>query len=165
MKSARGLAKGKAMRLLIVPDNGNFSLTKPLKHKIPRYAILSHTWGPDEDEITFEDLDAGQYRTKAGFAKLEFCAEQARKDGLKYIWIDTCCIKKSDSAELSEAITSMFRWYRQAEKCYVYLADVPDLKRNHDGSPRRTEEEALRGSRWFTRGWTLQELIAPQYVE
>ncbi|EMC95546.1 hypothetical protein BAUCODRAFT_53056, partial [Baudoinia panamericana UAMH 10762] len=152
------------MRLLTVADGDDFSLTKPLEHP-PPYAILSHTWGPDEDEITFDDFSTGQYKSKAGFAKFQFCAQQARKDGIDHFWIDTCCIKKSDASELSESITSMFRWYRNAKKCYVYLADVPDLKRRHDGSKSRTEEAAFGNSRWFTRGWTLQELIAPRHVE
>src|ERR1700712_3500433 len=112
------------MRLLELKSNGDVSLTKNLISNIPPYAILSHTWGDDDDEITFEDLTEGLAKTKRGYNKIQFCASQARNDGLQYIWIDTCCIKKSDSAELSEAIISMFRWYRHADKCYVYLADV-----------------------------------------
>jgi hypothetical protein len=84
---------------------------------------------------------------------------QANRDGLSHVWIDTCCIDKSNSQELQEALNSMFRWYQKAEKCYVYLSDVKE-------SVLDTEREyAFRGSRWFTRGWALQELLAPQAVE
>jgi hypothetical protein len=138
------------------------SLTKYLIENIPPYAILSHMWGPDEEEVTFEDLMNQTGENKAGYAtKLKFCANQAAKDGLKYFWVDTCCINKSSSAELSEAINSMFRWYREAAKCYVYLSDVSvgNSDRMDDLPPSFQE------SRWFTRGWTLQELIAPKSVE
>jgi hypothetical protein len=66
----------------------------------------------------------GAAESKPGYGKIRFCGEQARRDGFQYFWIDTCCIDKSSSAELQEAINSMFRWYRDAVKCYVYLADV-----------------------------------------
>ena len=98
------------MRLLELKGDGNFSLTRDLINSIPPYAILSHTWGDDEEEVTFKDLveDSGQH--KAGFRKLRFCAEQTDRDGLRYFWVDTCCIDKTNSTELSEAINSMFRW-------------------------------------------------------
>jgi hypothetical protein len=112
------------MRLLELQSNGDVSLTKDLLSNIPPYAILSHTWGDDEDEVTFKDLTEGSGKTKHGYNKILFCAKQARNDGLQHIWIDTCCIDKSNNAELSEAIISMFRWYRNAAKCYVYLVDV-----------------------------------------
>jgi hypothetical protein len=114
------------MRLLHYNDNGEYSLTQ-FFDDIPRYAILSHTWGPEE--VTFEDLKKGNRVTKAGFDKIRFCGEQARHDGLQYFWVDTCCIDKSSSAELTEAINSMFRWYQNAVKCYVYLSDVSTRKR------------------------------------
>ena len=124
---------------------------------VPPYAILSHTWHPDNTkEVTMQDLHNGQAETKPGYDKIRFCAQQAKADGLEYFWIDTSCIDKTSSAELSEAINSMFRWYKQPEKCYAYLDDVPDSTRSKD---------SLRNSRWFTRGWTLQELIAPKVVE
>ncbi len=83
---------------------------------------------------------------------------------LKYFWIDTCCIDKSSSAELQEAITSMFRWYHNATRCYVYLSDVS--VGDCDASGRQLPwESTFRASRWFTRGWTLQELLAPDSVE
>jgi hypothetical protein len=111
------------MRLLEHNANGKFSLTEYfIGNNTPKYAILSHTWG--EEEVTFRDLidDAG--KNKAGYEKIRFCAKQAANDGLQYFWVDTCCIDKSSSAELQEAINSMFRWYQKAAKCYVYLLDV-----------------------------------------
>jgi hypothetical protein len=150
------------MRLVELKSNGNICLTKDLINNIPPYAILSHTWGSDDDEVSFRDLTEGSEKTKRGIDKIQFCATQARIDGLRYIWIDTCCIDKSNNAELSEAIISMFRWYRNAAKCYVYLADVSTA-----GQDPTTQHWALdfRKSKWFTRGWTLQELIAPSIVE
>jgi hypothetical protein len=153
------------MRLLEQKDDGEFSLTKDLIYNLPPYAILSHTWGADTEEVTFRDLIDGKGRNKAGYHKIRFCGEQARRDGLQYFWVDTCCIDKSSSTELTEAINSMFRWYRMAAKCYVYLSDVSkDEDKNNDLS-RSTWKSAFRKSKWFTRGWTLQELIAPTSVE
>ena len=154
------------MRLLEFKNDGNFSLTKDLIDKIPPYAILSHTWGEDDEEVTFQDLVQSVVGSKAGYRKIEFCGKQATRDGLHYVWIDTCCIDKSSSNELSEAINSMFRWYHGAAKCYVYLSGV--LKDNSDENDQilgSSWESAFRKSRWFTRGWTLQELIAPVSVE
>jgi Heterokaryon incompatibility protein (HET) len=149
------------MRLLEACTTSGFSLTKDLvDDDIPRqYAILSHTWGKDGDEVTFDDLRKGTGKDKAGYRKLLFCAEQAVRDRLQYFWVDTCCIDKSNSVELQEAINSMFRWYRDAAKCYVSLADVSKAAFDQD------DQIAFRKSRWFTRGWTLQELIAPESVE
>jgi Heterokaryon incompatibility protein (HET) len=104
-------------------------------------------------------------RGKAGYNKIKFCGEQAAKDGLQHFWIDSCCIKKSSDAELSESINSMFRWYKGAAECYVYLSDVSTCKRKkRDQNLQYTWELAFQGSRWFTRGWTLQELLAPASV-
>ncbi|KAK1829723.1 beta transducin [Podospora conica] len=117
------------------------------------YAILSHTW--EDEEILFDDVKNGPQaipRHKKGFSKVEGSARYAKEQGLDWIWIDTCCIDKSSSAELSEAINSMFIWYHSARVCFAYLSDVK--------SP-----EELASSRWFKRGWTLQELIAPREVE
>ncbi|OCK73088.1 HET-domain-containing protein [Lepidopterella palustris CBS 459.81] len=145
------------MRLLKRNDNGDFSLIEFVGDRIPPpYAILSHTWGADDEEVTFKDLRKGTGKNKPGYAKIYFCAQQAAKDGLQHFWVDTCCIDKSNSTELQEAINSMFRWYHNAAKCYVYLSDV---------SFQRRWKPAFRKSRWFTRGWTLQELIAPRSVE
>jgi len=149
------------IRLLQYNNDGEFSLTTFFGDEIPeKYAILSHTWGAEE--VTFEDLQGGTGTRKAGYNKIRFCGEQARRDGLQYFWVDTCCIDKSSSAELSEAINSMFRWYRQSTKCYAYLSDVLRSVVNTNDLPW---ESAFRNSKWFTRGWTLQELIAPESVE
>ena len=110
------------MRLLECKNEGEFSLTQ-FFDDIPQYAILSHTWGPEE--VTFKDMMEGNGASRTGFGKIQFCGEQARRDGLHYFWVDTCCIDKSSSAELAEAINSMFRWYRDAAKCYIFLSDVP----------------------------------------
>jgi hypothetical protein len=147
------------MRLLYYNNNGEFSLTQ-FFDDIPPYAILSHTWGLEE--VTFKDIMDGTGEDKPGYKKIRFCAQQAADDGLQYFWVDTCCIDKSSSAELQEAINSMFRWYQNAAKCYVYLSDVSIRKRK--ASHRFSEytwESAFRSSKWFTRGWTLQELLAP----
>ncbi|KIM93072.1 hypothetical protein OIDMADRAFT_74511, partial [Oidiodendron maius Zn] len=156
------------MRLLLRSETGRFSFTKEFASNdvIPRYAILSHTWGIDDEEVTFEDLTKGTGKNKHGYKKIQFCGEQAWEDGLQYFWIDTCCIDKANNAELSEAINSMFRWYQIATKCYVYLSDVSITKRK--ASKEASElpwELSFRVSRWFTRGWTLQELLAPTSVE
>ena len=153
------------MRLLELKGNDELSLTKDIVSNIPDYAILSHTWGDDEEEVNFEDLTKGYGKTKAGYKKILFCGEQAARDGLQYCWVDTCCIDKSNSTELSEAINSMFRWYRNAAKCYVYLSDVSTNGSDPVEPPLKSWHSAFRKSRWFTRGWTLQELIAPLSVE
>lgn len=152
------------MRLLRLNGQNEVSLTKEFNDDAPPYAILSHTWGSDEDEVTFADLEARCGQNKAGYDKIRFCGNQARKDGIEYFWVDTCCINKNNHVELSEAITSMFRWYREAVKCYVYLPDVSASENDDSYIPRGWEVD-FRNSRWFTRGWTLQELLAPSTVE
>jgi hypothetical protein len=200
--------------------------------KIPEYVILSHTWGGDE--VTFESMQEPDRITKAseGYVKIKRCCELAREDGYRWAWVDTCCIDKRSSAELSEAINSMYRYYWDASKCYAYLSDVAELVeatqdellfkskelnlKDHAGYFRRLEStqgigpklgwqyvlfidvdepevyvgylkrlqsaylpqrhsqaddlnlkltERLPNSRWFERGWTLQELLAPAIVE
>ena len=155
------------MRFLKRDNTGKFSLTKDLVRDdvIPRYAILSHTWGADTEEVSFKDMIDGTGTSKPGYDKIQFCGEQAGCDDLQYFWIDTCCIDKSSSTELQEAINSMFRWYRNAAKCYVYLADVSRPALGTDSKPSQPWESSFRKSRWFTRGWTLQELVAPALVE
>ena len=145
------------MRLLRLEDNGGFSLVEYVGDHMPQYSILSHTWGADHEEVTFKDLTEGTGKNKAGYRKLAFCGKQAAKDGLQYFWVDTCCIDKTSSAELSEAINSMFSWYQRATVCYAYLVDV-------DGSLSDSDDlySQVKPSRWFTRGWTLQELLAPR---
>ncbi|KAF2625510.1 WD40 repeat-like protein [Macroventuria anomochaeta] len=156
------------MRLLKYGEDGEFSVTPDLvdEHAIPCYAILSHTWAADADEVTFEDLAKNAGKDKSGYKKIQLCGEQAKRDGLQHFWIDTCCINKANKAEHSLAIQSMFRWYRNAARCYVYLPDVsaPPLAAEREGSPPLWDSE-FRESRWFTRGWTLQELLAPGLVE
>jgi hypothetical protein len=156
------------MRLLERGDNGELRLTEDLVgDNIPRYAILSHTWSIDTtEEITFKDLVDGTGKGKAGYDKIRFCAEQAGRDSLLYFWVDTCCIDKSNSNELSEAINSMFRWYHDAARCYVYMSDVSITGPRQNNDPLELPwEPAFRASRWFIRGWTLQELLAPASVE
>lgn len=99
-------------------------------------------------------MHSGEVDQKAGYKKIQQCCKVGAADGLEYVWIDTCCIDKTSSSELSEAINSMFRWYQEAQVCYAYLSDVPS------GLDYRSPK--FRRSRWFTRGWTLQELIAPR---
>lgn len=126
----------------------------------PPYAILSHRWGLAADEVSFEDFkgDLTLARQKKGYRKVEGCCIQALKDKLNYAWIDSCCIDKSSSAELSEAINSMYGWYGAAQVCYAYLEDITT-----EQDPR-APDSAFRQSPWFTRGWTLQELISPKDV-
>ena len=130
---------------------------------IPKYAILSHTWG--KGEVSFQELPkvrsimSRELNEPKGYRKIKDCCELAASDGWKYVWIDTCCIDKTSSAELSEAINSMYRWYGEAQICYAYLADVDSAGQSHRSTMRSFER-----SRWFTRGWTLQELLAPDFV-
>ncbi|KAE8329169.1 heterokaryon incompatibility protein-domain-containing protein [Aspergillus sergii] len=127
--------------------------------RIPDYAILSHTWG--EEEVLFTNMQNCTGQTRSAWSKVQGACAQARADGFDYIWIDTCCIDKSSSAELSEAINSMFTWYANAAICYAYLSDVT-MSEGHSGAEVNTAE--FERSRWFTRGWTLQELLAPSEV-
>ncbi|KAH7082172.1 heterokaryon incompatibility protein-domain-containing protein [Paraphoma chrysanthemicola] len=142
------------MRLLQFQTTGDLSLVEFLGDKVPPYAILSHTWGHSEEEVSYHDVVSGTWKDKPNSRKISFCGWQAARDGLNHFWIDTCCIDKSSSADLSEAINSMFSWYQGAAVCYAFLSDV-----HHD---RRSI--ALEGSKWFTRGWTLQELLAPKKI-
>ncbi|KAH8742535.1 heterokaryon incompatibility protein-domain-containing protein [Diaporthe sp. PMI_573] len=138
------------MRLLERKENG-----RDIINNTTAYAILSHTWGDDDEEVTFKDFTDGSGNTKAGYRKICFCGEQAARDGLRHFWVDTCCIDKSNSTELQEAINSMFRWYWDAAKCYVYLSDVSTNVHNQVELSLQLWESDFRKSRWFTRGWTL----------
>ncbi|USP82006.1 hypothetical protein yc1106_09280 [Curvularia clavata] len=153
-----------SIRLLQHNPDGGIVFRETTSSDVPAYAILSHTWG--KEEITFQDIEAGAYMgkavRKAGWEKIQFCAKQAVADGLQYFWIDTCCIDKKNAVELGAAINSMFRWYQNAARCYVYLADVAKTK---EMDSEETWKKAFRTSRWFSRGWTLQELIAPRLVD
>jgi hypothetical protein len=146
-------------------EDGELSLIQFVGDEIPEYAILSHTWGADGEEVTFEDLLNGTGKDKTGYEKIRHCAKQADLDGLKYSWVDTCCIQKSSSSELSEAINSMFQWYNEAKICYAYLSDVVLATGDSPEELLATGmDDFLKNSRWFTRGWTLQELLAPKLV-
>ncbi|KAF2818046.1 HET-domain-containing protein, partial [Ophiobolus disseminans] len=153
------------MHLLKYGENGEFTIISFEENELPLYAILSHTWGADEEEVTFADIVKGGGKAKPGYKKICFCGEQARQDGLEYFWIDTCCINTANKAEHSLAIRSMFRWYRNAARCYVYLSDVASLPSVVAQGHQQESESKLQKSRWFTRGWTLQELLAPPIVE
>jgi Heterokaryon incompatibility protein (HET) len=102
------------MRLLSVRDLSLHEFND--SDKIPPYAILSHTWG--KDEVTLDDIKNDSSKHKAAYAKIQNSCRLAANDGLQFVWIDTCCINKSSSAELSEAINSMFKWYEHS-KMYV----------------------------------------------
>ncbi|EME44182.1 hypothetical protein DOTSEDRAFT_172260, partial [Dothistroma septosporum NZE10] len=124
-----------------------------------QYAILSHTWGELKDEILFADLEPGlSLKKKSAWNKIETSLDQARRDGLQWLWADTLCIDKGSSAELSEAINSMYTWYSEAAICYAYLADVSSR------DPPELRRDKFYANRWFTRGWTLQELLAPKQL-
>ena len=155
------------MRLLKANADGSFSLTWFPEDQIPPYAILSHRWEPGDQEVTHQDLTGGidKATPKLGYEKIQFCGNQAKHDHLIYFWVDSCCIDKSSSAELTEALNSMFRWYQNAAKCYVYLSDVSSAVGKCDRSSHLLWESAFDRSLWFTRGWTLQELLAPSSVE
>jgi Heterokaryon incompatibility protein (HET) len=127
----------------------------------PEYAILSHTWGGEE--VSLQQIHLPEAEKMRGYQKIHHCCKQALSDGIEYLWVDTCCIDKSSSAELSEAINSMFTWYKRSATCYAYLEDVTD--------PYYAENESYytykpngEPSRWYTRGWTLQELLAPRRI-
>jgi hypothetical protein len=160
------------MRLI---NTQSLDLEEFFNEDIPPYAILSHTWG--KEEVTLQDYllvrDYEKYEDerdakltrkrnaiigREGFGKITECIAQTAKDDLGYLWIDTCCIDKTSSAEMSEAINSMYQWYASSAVCYAYLADVEEKP---SGTKLMRE---LRRSRWFTRGWTLQELLAPEVI-
>lgn len=126
---------------------------------VPVYAILSHTW--DDDEVLFQDIldleshGTGLVRQRAlqrkQWPKIEQACKLAARSNYGWIWIDTCCIDKSSSADLSEAINSMFRWYREAEICYVHLADLKSDLPLHDNLGA-SKLAAFQNCRWWTRG-------------
>lgn len=163
------------MRLI---NTKSMELVEFFDKDVPEYAILSHTW--EEEEITFEEYMCAfsasgtssftmwtalheivgpavreRVLQRAGYHKIQKAAKRAKADGWKWIWIDTCCINKTSSAELSESINSMWRFYEESKICYALLSDVTERGRGL---------KTLEKSRWFTRGWTLQELIAPAHV-
>ncbi|KAK0624309.1 heterokaryon incompatibility protein-domain-containing protein [Immersiella caudata] len=149
------------MRLI---NSHTLELKTFLGQDIPPYAILSHTW--DTDEFSLQDFQNGRNRDTKAFQKIFESCRLARDLGLHHVWIDTCCIDKTSSAELSEAINSMFQWYQNAEICFAHLSDLPLASQpSSRGKPPDVETQAeLPRCRWFARGWTLQELIAPTTV-
>jgi hypothetical protein len=151
----------------------------------PDYAILSHRWG--EDEVSYKDVLKGRNLEAAGWTKVKQCCSFVHKQGFQWVWIDTCCIDKRSSAELAESINSMYMWYERAEVCFVYLADMqcrseeihsykhlaPTTQDFYDRATAQERQpepiagqtiDLFRRSKWFTRGWTLQELLAPNMV-
>ena len=162
------------MRLLNT-ETGHFE--EFVSADVIKYAILSHTWDAKGEQTYQEvreiqkryDRDGRRSHSSESMSpgdtssllddpdlsdKIRNTCAIARAHGFRYIWIDSCCIDKTSSSELSEAINSMFTWYRKATICYAFLADVPE----------DDFQERLPQSRWFTRGWTLQELIAPRHL-
>jgi hypothetical protein len=128
--------------------------TLKLRHFItntPDYVILSHTWG--DGEVSFDDIAQPYAKNMPGYAKIARCCAQALRAGFEWAWVDTCCIDKRSSAELSEAINSMYNWYWSAAICYALISD------------HSVGSETFQSSRWFKRGWTLQELLAPDVME
>ncbi|KAJ5708403.1 heterokaryon incompatibility protein-domain-containing protein [Penicillium malachiteum] len=134
----------------------------------PSYAILSHTWGYYEDEISFQemresDLRSSKHSKRPGWQKIkQACAKAFEDYNYRYIWIDTCCIDKTSSTELQEAINSMFSYYAESAICFAYLSDV-EVSRFSLALDKKFE--LFQRARWFTRGWTLQELLAPKKLE
>ena len=183
-----------AMRLLDTKTLELRDFHAPPEH----YAILSHTWGAEE--VTYQHLIAGTGPQRQGWKKLKSACALAAKDDWSLLWMDTCCIDKTDSVDLSEAINSMYRWYQSSSICYAYLEDVElvdgvpissvalgekesskafqkmrfrsEFKRMYgvsmvkDSFMYQSARRPVQGilSRWFTRGWTLQELIAPRFL-
>ena len=147
------------MRLLCCDDEEPVLESYNDETKKPEYAILSHTWMAAEDEVTFIDLtDISAAKQKPGWLKVHYTCRQARKDGLSHVWIDTCCIDKTSSAELAEAINSLYRWYKRSTTCYVYLADVRTTNEDTSHQSLTADDRAKDWSRfgeslWFTRGW------------
>jgi hypothetical protein len=139
------------MRLI---NTKTLQLEESFGDQIPDYAILSHTWVAPKDEVTFLDMSSRQYEHKLGFIKIQYLCQQASGDHLSWAWCDTCCINKDSSAELSEAINSMFQWYQNAKFCYAYVSDVPSSgpDDNNLGILRSSVSEQFQKSRWFRRG-------------
>ncbi|KAL4072833.1 heterokaryon incompatibility protein-domain-containing protein [Scleroderma yunnanense] len=138
--------------------------------EMKEYAILSHRWS--KEEVNYEEMtelakmekdEQDEVRLRGGYQKILNSCDQAQRDGYRFLWIDTCCIDKRSSAELSEAINSMYRWYEDSKVCYAYLHDVP-------GTSFPTYDESTYPNsngypEWFSRGWTLQEMIAPNNLQ
>lgn len=122
---------------------------------VPKYAIASHRWKAGT-EATIKEVRNKRNTEKDGYVKVQSFASYVREHvcNVEWLWIDTCCVNQDSSQEVTEAVNSMFRWYSNAEVCLAYLADVSNAE----------DEREFRRSEWFRRGWTLQELLAPQMV-
>ncbi|KAL1941954.1 hypothetical protein VTO73DRAFT_6484 [Trametes versicolor] len=157
------------MRLLDISQFPKLKFCEVTDLNKARYAVLSHVWNKEKDEggfipePTFQEVAEvvlqhyGVLPEEPKFDKLRSFCQVAHTHGYKLAWADMCCIDKTSSAEVSEAIASMFYWYRTADVCYAYLKDVPSSVQ-----PLVSPEIVLLSSEWFRRGWTLQELIAPR---
>lgn len=149
------------MRLL---DTTEFTLEEFFDSQVPQYCILSHRWY--DDEILLDDVKGRNWKpTSESYKKVTGACQLAADRGFKWIWIDTCCIDKASSAELTEAINSMFNYYARAKLCIAYLSDVRSYRSRDGDNVTRSRVNEFRTSAWFTRGWTLQELLAPGKVE
>jgi hypothetical protein len=147
------------MRLL---HTKGFTFKEFIGESIPRYAIISHRWS--DEEVSHQDfLEHRQSFLQGqckgyGWLKIAKGCQIASIHGFDYVWIDTCCIDKKSSAELSEAINSMFQWYKKSKECYVFLPDVHAIvNSNYDETmPKRAKfsVEEFKSSQWFTRAWT-----------
>ncbi|KAI5980428.1 hypothetical protein F5J12DRAFT_425723 [Pisolithus orientalis] len=166
--------KGVLDREKVIQETGaQIKIFENLHDRSEKYAVPSHRWGKDEDEVNYDEMTQlmgmaeparNEIRRRAGYEKIIKSCEQAKKDGYRWIWIDTCCIDKRSGAELSEAINSMYQWYQESQKCYAHLNGVCGtfFPREQDLSKFA---KANGWPEWFSRGWTLQELIAPKQVE
>ena len=139
------------MRLI---NTSSFEMCEFIGSNIPPYAIVSHTWGGDE--VTYQAY--AKRHSKAGNEKIDKCCALASLADISYLWIDTCCIDKSSSAELTEAINSMYQWYKNSEVCYVYLCDMSGIHTDRESGSEsdwldKKSQEFCR-CRWFRRGWT-----------
>lgn len=149
------------MKLL---HTGSLNLHEFPEDNPPRYGTLSYTWGPPADELSHRDVKDGAdlcVRTSPSAHRVKLASQRAREMGYDYIWIDTLCIDQTSSAEVSEGVNASYRWISKADCCLVHLSDLPA-----SSSPDTSciDEEELRRCRWFRRGWTLQELVAPRQL-
>ncbi|KAL8788186.1 MAG: hypothetical protein Q9213_001825 [Squamulea squamosa] len=159
-----------------------------LDSQLPPYAILSHRWGEQEIsykemrkiqknslDVSAEEQDEAAPGLGPGMAKIKDFCRKASENGFDWGWIDTCCIDKRSSAELSESINAMYKWYARSAECYVHLSDFAlsvqerqfRLQYGKDAWFSYiwpTVSTKFRESSWFTRGWTLQELLAPSNI-
>ncbi|KAF5370322.1 hypothetical protein D9758_006934 [Tetrapyrgos nigripes] len=148
-------------------DTDTLELVEFDKHAtVPAYAILSHRWIL-EREVVYEEFIRPQAETKSksGYQKIEAACLQARKDGIRYLWVDTCCIMQGNPVDVAVNITSMFAFYQNAEVCYAYLVDITGCDHKEMfARPRAWWKQYEEPTEWFSRGWTLQELVAPKTV-